>query len=323
MHFLGPTRKKKVVVIGGGTGSFVVLRGLKKYPFNITAVVTMFDSGGSSGILRDEFGVLPPGDARRCLVALSEGEREETLRSLFNFRFNNPGSSLHGHNFGNLFLTALAHIKSGDTEAISEAGKLLNIKGTVLPVSVHKSQLWAELEDGSVIEGETNIDIPKHDGSKKIAKVFLKPEAHVYEKTQEAIAQADIIVIGPGDLYTSIIPNLLVKGVSEAIRGSKAKKIYILNLMTKWGETHGFSASDFAREVLLYLQMKHFDVIIGNSKVVPSPLLGAYEKEKKYPVVMDDELSQYGEKIVIDDIYDDTSVLRHDSHKIAALIARL
>ncbi|MDP2705388.1 MAG: gluconeogenesis factor YvcK family protein [Patescibacteria group bacterium] len=323
MRFLSPTRKKKVVVIGGGTGSFVMLRGLKEYPFDITAVVTMFDSGGSSGILRDEFGVLPPGDARRCLVALSGGEREETLRSLFNFRFNNPGSTLHGHNFGNLFLTALAHIKSDDAEAIAEAGKLLNIKGTVLPVSVHKSQLCAELEDGSIIEGETNIDIPKHDGSKRIEKVFLKPEAHVYEKTREAITQADMIIIGPGDLYTSIIPNLLVKGVSEAIRESRAKKVYILNLMTKWGETHGFCASDFAREVLLYLGMKHFDVIVGNSKVVPSPLLKGYEAEKKYPVIIDGALSQYGGKIVIDDIYDDTSVLRHDSHKIAAIIGKL
>lgn len=323
MRFLVPTKEKKVVVIGGGTGSFVVLRGLKKYPFTITAVVTMFDSGGSSGILRDEFGVLPPGDARRCLVALSEGEKEETLRGLFNFRFNNPGSTLHGHNFGNLFLTALSHITSGDAEAISEAGKLLNIKGTVLPVSLYKSQLCAELEDGSIIEGETNIDIPKHDGSKRIAEVFLKPEAYVYEKTQEAIAKADIIVIGPGDVYTSIIPNLLVKGVSEAIAKSRAKKVYVLNLMTKWGETHGFAASDFAREVLSYLSMKRFDVIIGNSKVVPSPLLASYEKEKKYPVVLDKKLAEYAERLLIDDIYDDSSILRHDSGKIAAIIAKL
>ena len=315
--------KKKIVVIGGGTGSFVVLRGLKKYPFDITAVVTMFDSGGSSGVLRDEFGVLPPGDARRCLVALSEGDNEATLRNLFNFRFNNEGSSLHGHNFGNLFLTALAQIKENEAEAIQEAGELLNIQGRVLPVSLNKAQLCAELEDGSLIEGETNIDVPVHNGELKIKKVFLKPEARAFKETIAAIRDADMIIIAPGDIYTSIIPNLLVKGIPEAIKKSKGEVVYVLNLVTKWGETHGFKASDFAKEILSYMGENLFDYLIYNTKPFSEKLKKAYTAEKKFPVEIDEELKNYAKRLIAEDVYDDASILRHDSDKLGEIIANL
>jgi uncharacterized cofD-like protein len=315
--------KKKIVVIGGGTGSFVVLRGLKKYPFDITAVVTMFDSGGSSGVLRDEFGILPPGDARRCLIALSEGEKEATLRNLFNFRFDNEESSLHGHNFGNLLITALTHIKTNEAEAIKEAGELLNIQGRVLPVSLNTAHLCAELEDGSIIEGETNIDIPAHNGELKIKRAFLKPEAYVFEETAKAILEAEYILISPGDLYTSIIPNFLVSGVSEAIKESGARTVYILNLMTKWGETHGFKASDFARTALSYARLSFFDYIICNTKSFPEKLKRAYITEKKHPVTIDEDLKKYTKRLIAEDVYDDAFILRHDSDKLGAIIAGL
>ncbi|MEK9201861.1 MAG: gluconeogenesis factor YvcK family protein [Patescibacteria group bacterium] len=314
---------KKVVVIGGGTGSFVVLRGLKNYPFDISAVVTMFDSGGSSGVLRDEFGILPPGDARRCLIALSEGEKEETLRNLFNYRFNQEGSGLNGHNFGNILLTALTRIMSNEAEAIEEAGKILNIKGRVLPVSLTVAHLCAELQNGEIVEGETNIDIPKHEGSLKIKRVFLKPEAFIYEETAKAIQEADMIIIGPGDLYTSVIPNFLVEGVSKAIQKSKAKKIYIMNLMTKWGETHGFKASDFSSEIIKYLGIEKLDAIIVHDAVVSKELAETYAEQKQFPVVLDDTLKNYTARIITGDICDESSLLRHDSEKLAALISKV
>lgn len=314
---------KKAVVIGGGTGSFVVLRGLKNYPLDISAVVTMFDSGGSSGVLRDEFGILPPGDARRCLIALSDGEKEATLRNLFNYRFNQEGSALNGHNFGNILLTALTRIMSSEAEAIEEAGKILNIKGKVLPVSLNVAHLCAELQNGEIIEGETNIDIPKHEGSLKIERVFLKPHALIYEETRKAIKEADLIIIGPGDLYTSVIPNFLVEGVSLALRESRAKKIYIMNLMTKWGETHNFKASNFASEIIKYAGISKLDAIIVHNATVSSEIAETYAQQKQFPVMIDEGLAEYANKIVTGDICDESSLLRHDSEKLADLISTI
>jgi len=311
---------KKIVTIGGGTGSFVLLRGLREYPYDITAVVTMFDSGGSSGVLRDEHGVLPPGDIRRCLVALSGGEKEETLRRLFSYRFEN-GYSLRGHNFGNIFLTALTEVLGNEETAIRESGRLLNIKGTVLPVSLEKAHLCVELEDTTIIEGETNIDIPRHDGSMRIKRAFLRPKVRAYGEVEKAIEEADIIIIGPGDLYTSLIPNLIVKGVSEAIRNSKAEKIYIMNLMTKWGETNDLKASDCARVVLEYTGLSKFDYTVCNDTNMPKKLLEKYAAEKKYPVLIDDSLEQYTRKNINADVYSGEDILRHDSNKLAKIIS--
>ena len=313
---------KKVITIGGGTGSYTVLRGLKDFDLDITAVVSMFDSGGSSGVLRDEFGVLPPGDIRRCLVALSDGKRAEILRQLFNFRFEN-GNSLKGHSFGNLLLVALSSVYGSEIEGIRKASELLNIKGKVLPVSLDKSNLHAILENGEEIIGETNIDIPKHNGAIKIQKVFLNPPAKIFEETKQAIQDADIIVIGPGDPYTSIIPNLLVEGVSEALKASKGKKIVVTNLMSKWGETHGFASSDMAHELLAYSGLEKFDYAICNTGRMDPKLVAAYEKEKKYPIQCDVKLSEYAKKVILGDFFSEADIARHDSQKIAKAIAGL
>ncbi len=310
---------KRIVVIGGGTGTFTVLRGLRNYPHHITAIVTMFDSGGSSGVLRDEHGVLPPGDVRRCLVALSGGEREETLRKLFNYRFS-TGGSLKGHSFGNILLTALTELFGSEDVAINEAASILNINGTVLPVSLEKSHLSVKLEDGSVVKRETNIDIPKHDGSLRIEEVYLEPTVKAFPEALRAIEEADVVVLGPGDLYTSVIPNLLAKGVPEALQKGKAKKVCILNLFTKWGETHGYNASQFAKELLRYSYLKQFDHIVCNKENMPERILKKYAAEKKFPIEVDEHITTYAKEVIRKDLFRADYFLRHDSDAIAQII---
>ncbi|MEK7133494.1 MAG: gluconeogenesis factor YvcK family protein [Patescibacteria group bacterium] len=317
------TKGKKVVRIGGGSGGYTLLRGLKEFPLDITAVFTSFDSGGSAGVLRDEFGILPPGDVRRGLLALADEGQAEILRELLNYRFQNGNSSLSGHSFGNLFLAALSAIYGGEIEGIRKASELLNIKGKVLPVSLDRSHVHATLEDGSEIVGETNIDIPKHDGNLRIKKIFLDPPAHIYEETDTAIREADLIVIGPGDLYSSLVPTLATTGMKEALAASTAKKIVICNLMTKWGETHGFKASDMVQELLRYSGLKKFDYVICNTQKMNPQLAAAYEKEKKYPMECDEALSQYTEKIITGDFFSEADIARHDSEKIARIISEL
>lgn len=315
--------QKKVVRIGGGSGGFNLLRGLKAFPLDITAVFTSFDSGGSAGVLRDEFGILPPGDVRRGLLALADEKQAEILRELFNFRFENGGSSLHGHSFGNLFLMALVSIYGGEMEGIRKASELLNIKGKVLPVSLDHSDVHALLEDGTEVIGETNIDIPKHDGTLHIKKVSLKPEATIFEETDKAIREADLVVIGPGDLYSSIIPALLVKGMKEALAESKAKKIAVCNLMTKWGETNDFAASDMIRELLEYSGLKKFDYVICNTEPMNSKVVEAYKQEKKHPMNCDAKLSEYADKVITGNFFSEADIARHDSVKIAKIISEL
>lgn len=314
---------KKVVRIGGGSGGFNLLRGLKAFPLEITAVFTSFDSGGSAGVLRDEFGILPPGDVRRGLLALADEKRAKIIRDLFNFRFENGGSSLSGHSFGNLFLAALSSIYGGEMEGIRKAADLLNIQGTVLPVSLEHSHVHAKLEDGTEIVGETNIDIPKHDGALRIKDVFLEPPARIYEETDKAIREADLIVIGPGDLYSSIIPALLVGGMKGSLQASKAKKIVICNLMTKWGETNGFVASDMVRELLRYSGLKKFDYAICNTQRMNPKMVAAYEQEQKYPMQCDAKLPEYAEKVITGDFFSESDIARHDSEKIAKIISEL
>lgn len=315
---------KKVVTIGGGSGSFMVLRGLKEYDdLDITAVVNIFDSGGSSGIVRDEFGVLPPGDVRRALLALSVGEQAEVLRQLFNFRFDS-GTGLAGHNFGNLLLVALASIYGSDAEAIERAGELLSIKGTVLPVSLDMSTVHAILENGEEIVGETNIDVPKHDPALRITKVFLDPPAALYAKADRAIREADIVVICPGDLYSSLVPTLATSGMQEALRASNARKVWILNMMTKHGESDGFSASMFERELLSHCGLETFDTMIVNTQPIPEEVLEQYARHDQFPVQLDEEnLSAHTRHIIKGDFLSDTDLVRQDSKKIARVIAQL
>jgi uncharacterized cofD-like protein len=313
---------KNIVVIGGGSGIFNVLKGLKNYPVSITSIVTTFDNGGSTGILRDEFGTLPPGDLRRSLVALSPDTGDSTIRDLFNFRFPKD-SSLHGHSFGNLFLQALTTITGSEVSAIKKAADILNIKNKILPISIDNAQLCAKLEDGEIIKGETNIDIPKHDGSIKIKEIYLEPSAIIYNEAYEAIINADLIVIGPGDLYTSILPNTLVEGFYDAIKNSKAKIVYILNIMTKWGETNDFKASDFAKTLISYIKKDKLDYIICNDSPINKTLIEKYNGEKSKPVVVDEKLKKYAEKIIKENVALQTDIVRHDPVKIARIIMRL
>lgn len=313
---------KRLVRIGGGSSGYTILRGLKERPFDITAVVNMFDSGGSSGVLRDEFGILPPGDVRRALAALADGPRGLILRELFNFRFD-EGSSVNGHSFGNLFLAALSSIYGSDLEAIRKASEVLGLKGTVLPVSIDKSHIHAILKDGTEIVGETNIDIPKHDGSIAIERIFLDPPAKILPEAATAVRDADLIVLGPGDLYTSILPNILVEGMPEALQASKGKTVVICNLMTKWGETHNFTAADMVRELLRYSGLKKFDYAICQTEPLDQKLVEAYEKEKKQPMRYDAAVAELVGEVITGDFASEADIARHDADKLSDVIARL
>ncbi len=322
---------KKIVTIGGGTGSFVVLSGLKKHGCEISAIVAMSDSGGSGGRLRDEYGVLPTGDIRQCLVALSESDI--VLRELFNYRFSN--GSLEGQSFGNIFLTALSKVTGSFEKAVEEASKILNIKGKVIPVTTEDVQLCAELEDGTTVKGEEEIDEPKHDGNLRIRKLYLSPEAKANQKAVKAIEAADIIIIGPGALYTSILPNIIVKGIPEAISGSRAKKVYISNLMTWWGQTNGFGVKAHVEEIERHIGCK-LDVVIINDKEPPNELLRLYESEKEFPVIDDiGNIDNSNRKLIRGDFLNDKaykkaeadklkrSLVRHDAEKLAKVIMEL
>ncbi len=310
--------QKKIVVIGGGTGVFTVLSGLKKYFDNLTAIVTMADDGGSTGILREEFGILPPGAIRRALVALSHSDNR-ILSELFLYRFQ-EGSGLSGHSFGNLMITALERITGSFGQAVEEAGKILSVKGRILPVSLKPSRLMAELEDGTVIKGEVNIDIPKHDGTKKISRVWLESDVDINPQAKNAILEADLVIIGPGDLYTSLIPNLLVRGVKESLKKTKAKTVYFTNLMTKFGETNGFNASDFISTINQYLLPNTVDYAIVN-KTKPSLMrFRPYADEKSELVEADIDNCGARPIPIAADLLRRSGLIRHDSEKIAELV---
>lgn len=321
----------RVVTIGGGTGSYVVLMGLKKYPLKLTAVVTMSDSGGSSGKLRDELGVLPPGDVRQCLVALAESSK--LLREMFNYRFEEGG--LRGHSFGNIFLSTFAKQTGSMKKAISEVGKILRIKGNVVPSTFTKSDLCVELEDGTKIIGETHIDVvEKKEKRAKIIKAYLSPKATMNEDAGLAIEKADFILIGPGDLYTSIIPSLLVKGFSKAIKNSKAKKIFVMNLMTKYGQTTRYSAKDHLKDLEKYLGKNVIEYVLINSKMPREKTLYWYKEFEEFPVKDDLDFSK-NIKIIRKNLIKDIlipkdssdelrrSMIRHDSENLAAEIVSI
>lgn len=320
-------RRPKIVVLGGGTGTYVVLSGLRDFPVDLTAVVSMADSGGSSGRLRDEFGILPPGDVRRALLALSALPLEKVnLRQLFDYRFSN-GNGLAGHSFGNLFLTALTHITGREDLAIEEAAKILDVHGQVLPVTLDHAHLGARLEDGTIIKGETNIDIRRVRPELRILDVFLDPPAKVFPAAARAILVADLIVLGPGDLYTSLVPNLLVEGVNQAIAKSAGKLVYVCNLMTKHGETDGFTAGDYVLEVKRYLggANKKLTRVLVNNQIdkIPQTLLRRYRQEKSFPVKIDeDNCQKLGVELVVRPLAAVGQLLRHDSQKLAKEILK-
>jgi len=309
---------KKIVVIGGGTGVFTVLSGLKPYFSDLSAIVTMADDGGSTGILREEFGILPPGDIRRALIALSDSN-DKMLAQLFSYRFE-QGLGLTGHSFGNLLITVLERITKNFEDAVNEAGKILSIKGKVIPVTLANARLVAELENGEVIRGETNIDIPKHDGHLKIKKVWLKPPVKINPNAKKAIMEADAVIIGPGDVYTSIIPNLLVGGMKEALKKTKAKVIYVSNVMTKFGETNDFAASDFVKTISVYLGRGILDYAVINNKRPPIKNLSLYVKENSDFVEPDGTLEKLRISIVKADLLRSGKLIRHDPQKLAKVL---
>lgn len=312
-------KKKKIVVIGGGTGVFTALSGLKNYDVDLSAIVTMSDDGGSAGVLREEFGILPPGDIRRAIVALSRTDNK-ILSELFNFRFKN-GGGLTGHNFGNLMITALERITGDFGKAIHEAEKILQVDGKVIPVTLEDTHLFAELTNGQIIKGETNIDVPKHDGRIRIKRAWLDPEARLNPKALKAINSADGVVIGPGDLFTSIMPNLLVNGMKEALKKTKAKKIYAVNIMTKYGETHGFTAFEFINTVTSILGSDVLNYAIINNR---RPTLAQRKRyaEEKSELVEWSELSKNPVPI-LGDLLRTRSLIRHDPDKLARIILSL
>ncbi|MBI2742498.1 MAG: YvcK family protein [Chlamydiales bacterium] len=265
---------KKIVVIGGGTGNFTVLDGLKNCNVDISAIVSMADDGGSTGILRDELGVLPPGDVRQCLVALSNSSR--LMRSLMNYRFENGG--LGGHSFGNLFLSALEKVTGSFEKAVDEVGKILAIKGKVIPVTTHQVRLKMILNDRRVLEGEKEIYLSQEidQGYKSI---YLEPHPKANPHAISEILNADLVVIGPGGLHTSLIPNLLVDGISDILKQSQAKKVFIVNLMNRKGQTTGFKVSSYLDELTRYIGSDIFDHILVNSQTPPQELIEVYAEE--------------------------------------------
>ncbi|MAG59537.1 hypothetical protein CMO96_01980 [Candidatus Woesebacteria bacterium] len=321
-------KKKKVVVIGGGTGTYQVLVGLKRYSLDLSAVIAMSDSGGSTGKLRRDLGILPPGDIRRALMALSDLPlASKTLEKLFNFRFEN-GKGLKGHSLGNLLLAALIQITGSEKLAINEASRILAVSGYVYPVTLGKTNLVAVLENGKRIHGESNIDL-RWQGEKyskvPIQDVYLTPRARVFPDAARAIEKADVIVIGPGDLYTSLLPNLLVGGVRQAITRSKAKVILVVNLMTKPGETDHFKASDFYRVVRDYLgraakKMTH--VVVSNKFPDGAKALSWYKKHQSEPVEDNLDSKVNGIQVIRGSFAHKGEFLRHDPARLARAIMK-
>lgn len=325
--------QKRIVCIGGGTGTFVVLRGLKHYPYTLSAIVSMSDSGGSNKRIRDEFGLLPTSDIRQCLVALSdENGGAGLLRKLFMYRFE-KGEGIAGMTFGNLFMAALTDIVGSQQDAIRQTGKVLRVKGSVIPVTLTATNLYATYQDGHTVTEEHLIDEPAHDGRMPIVEAYLKPEAVPNAEAIGAISHADLVVIGPGDLYTSVLPNLLVPGVSEAITKTQAKVVYVMNLMTKFGQTYNFTAADHLKVLEQYLAKSIDYIIINNAELSPDAL-AIYAKYHEIPVKNDLTDSSYYEvasaRLVSKTIYAKSSsdalirsLIRHDSDALAKILVSL
>lgn len=325
-------KQKNVVTIGGGTGSFSLLSGLKKYPINLSAIVSMADDGGSTGVLRDELGVLPPGDVRQCLVALSESS--ENLRELMNYRFEEGG--LKGHSFGNIFLSALEKINGSFSEGVAEAAKILNVKGEVIPVTEQDIELMMELKNGKILKGENQINHSRDLQKIGIRKNFLKPRAKANPLAIQRITEADLIVIGPGNHYCSILPNFLVAGISEAVRKSKAKVVYNCNLINKNKHTEGFTLDKYVSDLNRIIGTDRIDLVTFNIQKPDKKLLQRYADQRELLVekgkiktgnyriieaaILDEKKPQYSSA---DKIASQRSFIRHDSQKLAQVLMKL
>ncbi len=308
-------RGPKIVTVGGGTGLSVLLSGLKEYTSNITAIVTVADDGGSSGRIRQQFDILPPGDIRNCLVALADAST--LMRDLFQFRFD-QSSELAGHNFGNLFITVMTRLTGDFEKAIKETSKVLALRGQVIPSTLDNVSLAAQHKDGTITEGEDKIPRARL----PIDKVYLRPgESIATPEAIKAIGEAQVIVLGPGSLYTSIIPNLLIKEITDSIVASGAIKIYVCNAMTQPGETDGYSASDHIKALIRHSHASIFDYSILNIGEISKDALKRYAQEDSYPVVNDTKkIESMGYRIIKDDIIIAKDVVRHDPLKLAKVI---
>ncbi len=309
---------KKIVTIGGGTGQYALLRGLKNYDIDLSAIVSVLDNGGSSGELRADFGILPPGDLRNCLLALADDSKIGDLKHIFQYRF--PEGKLSNHNLGNLIITALNEKYQNMGEAIKAVSKILGIKGKVLPVSLDYSNLYAKNSQGKILQGESEIN--HSPDAKNIESLWIEPNAYVYQEAAEALRKADLIVISPGEIYGSILPNFLIKGFCEALQESKAKIVYVCNLVTKQG-TFGFKASDFLKIIETALEKK-VDYVICNTQKPSTKIVDKYLQEESFFV----EPDLTGNNVITGDFLTEFDVggfitARHDSDKIARTIVSL
>ena len=311
-------REPRIVAIGGGHGLSAMLRGLKKHSRNITAIVTVADDGGGSGMLREDLGILPPGDIRNCIMALAN--TEPTMEELLQYRFTD--GSLAGQSFGNLFLAAMNGISGSFEEAVHRMGEVLAITGRVLPVTNENIYLEAEFENGIRCLGESKIFYAKKVNDCRIRQVRLVPEhPKALPASLEAIREADLIVIGPGSLYTSIIPNFLVEGISEAVADSKALKILIMNIMTQDGESEGYTGADHVRALLRHGLPGIVDVCIANSRVLPAEVLRPYHEEGVGMLELDEAgIESYGIGVRKYDLATGTRYIRHDHEALAKAI---
>lgn len=322
-------KKKKITVIGGGTGTYTVLSGLKKYDLDLAAIISMMDSGGSNRIIRDEFGLLPTSDIRQCIVALASEKSHEDLRKLFTYRYES-GIGISGMTFGNLFMAALTDIYGSQKKAIKKTCQMLQVKGDILPVTYDDVHLVARYDNGKQVLGEHYIDEPDEAlGKQKIVELEVIPKAKANNDAVDAIMDSDLVVLGPGDLFTSIVCNLVIDGIPDAIKKTKAKVLYVVNLMTRFGQTTEFTATDHLETLEKYLGKGSVDFcLINKNGTIPKSVLDRYKEENAYPV--EDDLDQRKDiqiiraKVISNEVYQkpksdklQRSLIRHDPDKLA------
>lgn len=309
-------RGPRIVAIGGGSGLAVLLHGLKEFTSNITAVVTVADDGGSSGRLRSQFNIPPPGDIRNCLVALADSE--PMMSDLFQFRFQDGGGEFEGHNFGNLFILAMLRVTGDFEKAIKESARILAIRGRVVPSTLKRVSLVAQHADGTRTEGESNIGKVKS----PIERLYLKPDnCGATEDALEAIREADVIVMGPGSLFTSVLPNLLIEDLSRALALAPAPKVYVCNVMTQPHETTGLSAFDHVNAIAEHTRPEVLTHVVVNTGTIPQSVLKKYAGTGAAPVVVDSErIRSLGYEVIEDNIVHSSDTIRHEPRRISKIV---